>query len=367
MQSEPIVALIIGLSVLAAAAILVWPKSGLIARRRRAKHLNRRILAEDALKFTAGREADGKPVTLEDIAGALDIDRNRAAATVDYMIEADLLVRGERGLCLTETGRAAALHLIRAHRLWESYLAEKTGYEPEEWHERADVREHSLSDERLGTISQELGNPRFDPDGDPIPRGEDDEKIRHTGVPLTAKSAGESVRVVHVEDEPSEVYAQLLAMGIHTGSVLEVLANSPKQTRIWANNGEHVLSPVLAANVAVQPVEPTGTRGRAPLPGGTVELSQALDGEPVRVVQLSEVCRGAERRRFLDLGLVPGTVVVPEYRSPSGDPRAYRIRETIIALRDRQASKILVSPVEEAKAATVPQAQDADSWETTDE
>jgi len=53
--------------------------------------------------------------------------------------------------------------------------------------------------------------------------------------------------------------------------------------------------------------------------------------------------RGAERRRLMDLGLVPGTVVVAEMRSPLGDPVAYRVRGASIALRREQAQHIHIT------------------------
>ena len=49
------------------------------------------------------------------------------------------------------------------------------------------------------------------------------------------------------------------------------------------------------------------------------------------------------RRRLLDLGFVPGTEVVAETKSPGGDPVAYRIRGTLIAVRREQASLIRIS------------------------
>lgn len=51
---------------------------------------------------------------------------------------------------------------------------------------------------------------------------------------------------------------------------------------------------------------------------------------------------GIIRRRFLDLGLINGTEVKVLAKSPSGDPVAYLIRGTVIALRSEDASKILV-------------------------
>ena len=51
---------------------------------------------------------------------------------------------------------------------------------------------------------------------------------------------------------------------------------------------------------------------------------------------------GNERRRNLDLGIVPGTNIKMLFESHSGNPKAYLIRETVIALRNEDANKILV-------------------------
>lgn len=49
---------------------------------------------------------------------------------------------------------------------------------------------------------------------------------------------------------------------------------------------------------------------------------------------------GLERRRMMDLGLIPGTVVYCEFNSPLDDPIAYKVRGTLIALRRVQAQLI---------------------------
>lgn len=51
---------------------------------------------------------------------------------------------------------------------------------------------------------------------------------------------------------------------------------------------------------------------------------------------------GVMRRRLLDLGLVPNSLIKAIRRSPAGDPTAYRVRGTTIGLRMEEASKILV-------------------------
>ncbi|MEJ7849503.1 MAG: FeoA family protein [Pyrinomonadaceae bacterium] len=49
-----------------------------------------------------------------------------------------------------------------------------------------------------------------------------------------------------------------------------------------------------------------------------------------------------ERRRLLDLGILPGTLIENVMQSPLGDPVAYRIRSSVVALRCEQASLIEV-------------------------
>lgn len=54
------------------------------------------------------------------------------------------------------------------------------------------------------------------------------------------------------------------------------------------------------------------------------------------------VCNSAIRRRFLDIGLIPGTEVLCYGRSPLGDPKAYLIRGKVIAIRREDAEGILL-------------------------
>lgn len=51
---------------------------------------------------------------------------------------------------------------------------------------------------------------------------------------------------------------------------------------------------------------------------------------------------GSIRRRFLDIGIVPGTRIECVGKSPCGDPSAYLIRGAVIAIRREDAANILV-------------------------
>ena len=76
-----------------------------------------------------------------------------------------------------------------------------------------------------------------------------------------------------------------------------------------------------------------------------VALADLRQGESGRVLGISQKCHGLERRRLLDLGVLPGTVITAEMRSPSGDPTAYRIRDAVIGLRAEQARMINIAPI----------------------
>lgn len=53
---------------------------------------------------------------------------------------------------------------------------------------------------------------------------------------------------------------------------------------------------------------------------------------------------GLMRRRILDIGLVPGTPVHCIRKSPAGNPIAYLVRGSMIALRSEDANQIAVNP-----------------------
>ena len=53
-------------------------------------------------------------------------------------------------------------------------------------------------------------------------------------------------------------------------------------------------------------------------------------------------CQNRTKRRMMDLGIVKGTQVRVILNSPSGNPRAYEVRGSVIAIRSEDARKIEV-------------------------
>ena len=330
---------------LLAVAIVFWPRYGLLARLRQTQELTRRIRREDALKHILKCEADGLVSTLESIAGALQITTGAATDLLEELEARDLLTFEGGRLHLRPTGREMGLHIVRAHRLWESYLAEHTGLAEYEWHVRAEKQEHLLTPEQADALAAELGHPLRDPHGDVIP-GSIAELEEEPSLTLNGVAPETPVVITHLEDEPITVYRQLAALGLGPGMRVYVIERSAARIRFWADGNEHVLAPVLAENVSVKPLPESR-------PTELVEeeyLSGLKPGRRTYVTGLSLACRGAERRRLLDLGFVPGTIVEIEMISPAGDPTAYRVRGSIVALRREQANLIRVNSKEAVSA-----------------
>jgi len=334
---HPLTALVVGLVILAAAGIMFWPHGGLLDRWRASRRVTSRVRSEDALKHAYDCEYRGLTCSLESIAGALDIPRDQAADVVERLEQSNLLRSAAGALTLTGEGRSYALRVIRVHRLWEHHLADESGLQETEWHDDAERHEHSLTPQEADALAARLGNPAFDPHGDPIPSSTGTIP-RRPGAPLTELPVGRLGRVIHVEDEPKTVYAQLVALAIHPGTQVRMIESRPDRVRFTADEEEAVLAPLLARNITVQQI---GSKERIAGPYRT--LAGVAKGEPAVVAAIARSCRGQQRRRLMDLGFVPGTTIVPEMVSAGGDPVAYRLRGSLIALRRSQAQQIYVS------------------------
>ncbi len=249
------------------------------------------------------------------------------------------LIDQERGkLLLTKEGRAYALRIIRIHRLLEKYLADETSIPESNWHRHAESKEHHLSESEIELLAVSLGNPGFDPHGDPIP-DRDGKLPSHQGIPLIQIPEGRYARILHIEDEPASTYSQIVALGLHPGTQLMMMERSAERLRFEANGEECVLSPLIAESITVKIIDNDDL-----FPENHKILTDLQPGEEGEIIALSTACHGIQRRRLMDLGILPGSVIRPELVSFSGDPTAYRVRGTLIALRKDQTRQILVKP-----------------------
>jgi DtxR family Mn-dependent transcriptional regulator len=201
----------------------------------------------------------------------------------------------------------------------------------------AEEMEHVLSHEETDRLANQLGNPMYDPHGDPIPNNKGMLK-EIEGEPLSSMSVNTIGRIVHIEDEPDVIYRQILAENIHIGSVIRVEEKSNERIVFHSEGEEFILAPIVAANITV-----SALKTEVVIEEGTVRLSSLKEGEVGKIIGMSKECRGENRRRLLDLGFVNGTEIKIDLNSPMKNPVAYSVKGTSIALRRDQASKILIN------------------------
>lgn len=297
---------------------------------------NEKVIIEDILKQLYHFENSGNKVDMKTLVQVLDFNHSRILDAINKMTINDLIFFESDVLKLTETGREYALRIVRVHRLWERFLADKTGFSKEEWHDRAELMEHQLTHDDAEKLAARLGNPKFDPHGDPIPT-KTGKMAQVKGIELPLLPVNTVGRITHIEDEPEVIYKQILAENIHIGSLLRVIENNSTRIVFQSEGEEFKLAPIVAANLTVAPIEK-----EIVIEDNIARLSSLQEHETAKIIGISRESRGESRRRLLDLGFVKGTEISIDLMNPLGEPNAYLVKGTSIALRKNQAAKILI-------------------------
>jgi DtxR family Mn-dependent transcriptional regulator len=320
------------------ALAVLMPRFGLAAQMRVHRAAVSRERTENALKHLLRQATDGHSASFQSLKGELGLS-DRVLLTLTERLENEGLIQSDgTHLRLTAEGERLALHVVRAHRLWEVYLAEELGMPVDRVHVEAERQEHRLSPQQVDRLSARMGHPNVDPHGDPIPTA-DGVMPGAPGTVLSAWPPSTPARIVHLEDEPPLAYAQLTAEGLKLGQVVRVIERTPARIVLSDGENEYRLAPMLAANVHVV------AAAEAPVPlDGVMPLSKLPSGTSAAIVALDPAFRGFARRRLLDLGFTPGARIRSELATFTGDPRAYRLRGTTIALRREQSDRVLVKP-----------------------
>ena len=313
----------------------LYPDKGPLGWLRKLTAAQQREETETALKHLHDCQWRGTTATLESLAGSLGISSTKALSLVGHLEAQGLVETTKEGLLLTVKGEQLAVQIIRAHRLWERYLADVAGMGLLEVHTEASKFDRDRSSESLAAIEASLGYPRVDPHGEPIPR-EDGTVDPPSGTPLTDWPMEKQAEIVRIEDEPKAILAQIVAQGLGPGARLRILEKSNRQLVLWDGRDTHRLAPIIAANIYVEEL------GLHSVPEGVSTLSQLQPGEKARVFDLAHTIHGFSRRRMLDLGITTGTIIECELRNVFGDPTGYRVRGSLIALRADEAAHVLI-------------------------
>ena len=297
---------------------------------------NEKVIIEDILKQLYHFENSDNKIDTKTLVQVLKFSNHQIIEVLKKMTINDLIYFESDVIKLTDAGRDYALRIVRVHRLWERYLADKTGFSKEEWHDRAEKMEHKLSNDETNMLAARLGNPKFDPHGDPIPTKSG--KIAEvSGIELPLLPVNSIGRITHIEDEPEIIYKQILAENIHIGSLIRVIENNVTRITFQSEGETFRLAPIVAANLTVALIEK-----EVVIEDNIARLSSLKADENAKIIGISKESRGESRRRLLDLGFVKGATIKIDLLNPLGEPNAYLIKGTSIALRHDQAAKILI-------------------------
>jgi DtxR family Mn-dependent transcriptional regulator len=184
--------------------------------------LNLSTSEENYIKAIFHLQNEDGNVTTNELAGRL---QSKPASITDMMkkLKTRKLVHYQpyQGFRLTVEGRKIALGIIRRHRLWEFFLAEKLKFNWDEVHEVAEHLEHVSSKKLIDKLDEFLEFPKFDPHGDPIPdtngKMENNKQLSLMDCPLN-----KSATVCRVINQSAELLDLLQHKKINIGTKLEV-------------------------------------------------------------------------------------------------------------------------------------------------
>ena len=152
--------------------------------------------------------------------------QTRAASVTDMLkkLKTKKLLQYEKykGFKLNEAGKKAALDVVRKHRLWEFFLVEKLKFDWDKVHSIAEDLEHISSEELIHRLDNFLGNPSFDPHGDPIPD-------KHGKIPVINQQSlsdiplKKTVTVSSVSNQSPQILDMLKHYNIALGTSITVL------------------------------------------------------------------------------------------------------------------------------------------------
>ncbi len=210
--------------------------------------------AEDCLLFAYRLFEQGEELSISALARGLGVGDSTITAMIQKLAKQKLVHHvPRREIALTETGVELCRKLIRRHRLIETYLYKKLGYTWDEVHGEAERIEHAVSDKFVEAIDRELGFPKFDPHGDPIPDRAGVSTVRKLRK-LSDMGVGEHGKVARIIDGKPDALIYLSQLGLELGTDVEV-TYAPTQDEIVHVSVEGVqrtLGAAVAGNILIE-------------------------------------------------------------------------------------------------------------------
>lgn len=195
-----------------------------------------------------------KEVSTNAIAERMETRASSVTDMVQKLAEKEMLVyKKYKGTLLTEKGKKIAASIIRKHRLWEVFLVDKLNFHWDQVHEIAEQLEHIKSEELINRLDDYLGNPDFDPHGDPIPDAHGNLKKTKKKL-LSEMRKGQRGVCVGVKETSTEYLQYLDKKNISIGTKIVVLGKEffDGSMVIQVNKDNFFISQKIAENLYIQ-------------------------------------------------------------------------------------------------------------------
>ena len=179
------------------------------------------------------------------IAKKLGISNAAATDMAKKLATKDLLhYEKYQALQLTEKGTKMALNVVRKHRLWEALLFKMFDMSLHEIHREAELLEHETSDFLANKISEYLGNPKFDPHGDPIPKADGEITTEDISIALSQSKEGKTYIISRLMSDDKEFFDFCAQNGLKYGNTITITKqfSKNKMTQISINNNTILLN-----------------------------------------------------------------------------------------------------------------------------
>jgi DtxR family Mn-dependent transcriptional regulator len=212
---------------------------------------------ENYLKTIYNLSADNTAVVAnQQLADKLDINPASVTEALRKLHELKYVIYEKSyGTRLTTAGVKMALNIVRRHRIWETYLVKELGFGWDEVHVIAEELEHVKNDKLINKLAEILGNPVFDPHGDPIPDAKG--KIQKSNfIKLSEAKSKNNYKVMGVTDHSTAFlkYLDKHHLVIGAGVTIKTIEEYDNSIVLICQKKEVNISPKAAECIIVQTI-----------------------------------------------------------------------------------------------------------------
>ena len=201
-------------------------------------------------------ENENENVSTNSIANELETKASSVTDMIKKLTDKGLVnYEKYKGTSLTKKGNEIAIHIIRKHRLWEYFLVKKLNFQWDEVHSIAEQLEHIKSEKLIKKLDDFLGNPKYDPHGDPIPnkKGSFPKAFSKSLNNLDINKKG---IVVGVCKDESSFLQYLDKLKINIGTIIEIIEiiEFDNSLEIKINNKKIHISYEVSENILIKEI-----------------------------------------------------------------------------------------------------------------